>query len=189
MLFRRIDESGTVGALDSAGSGALLTTRDDFRQAMRTVAHSVTVVTTAGPAGAHGATVSAFSSVSADPPTVLVCLNASSRIAELVRANGVYAVNVLREGEQALAERFAGRTGPAGEAERFAGVELLEGSTLPLLAAAHTAFVCRLGEVITAGTHIICLGAVESVRVGSHRPLAYLDGAYVAVVSPLHPDA
>ena len=54
--------------------------RDNFLQAMRRVASSVTVVTTDGPHGRHGATVSAFCSVSADPPSVLICLRADSRI-------------------------------------------------------------------------------------------------------------
>ena len=58
-----------------------LAARDAYVHAMRRVASSVAVVTTDGPAGCHGATVSAFSSVSADPPTILVCLRGGSRIA------------------------------------------------------------------------------------------------------------
>lgn len=56
--------------------------RDDFIAAMRQIASTVAVVTTAGPGGKHGATVSSFCSVSADPPTMLVCLHGASRIAE-----------------------------------------------------------------------------------------------------------
>ena len=64
--------------------------RQDFINAMRTVASSVSVVTTDGPVGRHGATVSAFCSVSADPPTLLVCLNSGSRIARTVAENGQF---------------------------------------------------------------------------------------------------
>jgi flavin reductase len=155
--------------------------RNDFIRAMRTVAHSVTVVTTDGPHGRWGATVSAFTSVSADPPSILVCLHAGSRIATLVRDNGCYAVNVLREGERSLAEHFAGRN-LERDADRFEGVELVKGATLPSLAAAHTVFVCTLEQSIACGSHVICIGAVDEATSGSCRPLAYLDGEYVAVI-------
>jgi flavin reductase (DIM6/NTAB) family NADH-FMN oxidoreductase RutF len=158
-----------------------VTAREDFIRAMRTVAHSVTVVTSEGVAGRWGSTVSAFTSVSADPPSILVCLNADSRIAATVKANGRYAVNVLREGERALAERFAGR-GVGRDADRFEGVELVEGAAQPSLAAAHTVFVCTVRDVVPCGTHWIVIGAVESALSGAARPLAYLDGAYVAVI-------
>ena len=84
--------------------------RADFVAAMRGVANSVTIVTTDGPAGRCGATVSAFASVSADPPMVLVCLHAQSTIAALAQENGVFCVNVLPEGAGELAVRFAGAT-------------------------------------------------------------------------------
>lgn len=161
--------------------------RPDFLRAMRTVAHSVTVVTTDGAHGRWGATVSAFTSVSADPPSILVCLHADSRIAALVRDNGRYAVNVLREGERTLAERFAGR-GLARDDDRFVGVELIENAALPSLAAAHTVFVCTVQEIIPCGSHLICIGAVDEATSGACRPLAYLDGEYVAVI-PHHDDA
>lgn len=160
--------------------------RPDFIRAMRTVAHSVTVVTTEGAQGRWGATVSAFTSVSADPPSILVCLHADSRIAQLVRDNGRYAVNVLREGERSLAERFAGR-GLERDADRFEGVELVEGASLPSLAAAHTVFVCTVQQIIPCGSHWICIGAVDEATSGACRPLAYLDGEYVAVI-PHHED-
>lgn len=158
-----------------------MTAREEFIRAMRTVAHSVTVVTSDGAAGRWGSTVSAFTSVSADPPSILVCLNAESRLARTVRANGRYAVNVLREGERSLAERFAGR-GPAPEADRFEGVALVEGAAQPSLAAAHTVFVCTVQQIVPCGSHLIVIGAVESAISGAARPLAYLDGGYVAVI-------
>jgi flavin reductase len=157
--------------------------REDFIRAMRTVAHSVTVVTSEGSGGRWGSTVSAFTSVSADPPSILVCLNAESRIAGIVRANGRYAVNVLREGEMSLAERFAGRGIPS-DVDRFEGVDLVTGATQPSLAAAHTVFVCAVQQIVPCGTHWIVIGSVESAISGSARPLAYLDGGYVAVVPP-----
>jgi len=92
--------------------------RSLFIEAMRHVAQSVTVVTTQGADGCTGATVSAFSSLSADPPSVLVCLRSDSRIGLAVGRNRVFCVNVLPEGASALAGRFAGRF-DAEEPDRF----------------------------------------------------------------------
>ena len=82
--------------------------RDAFLAAMRQVAATVTVVTTDGLAGRAGATVSAFSSLSADPPSVLVCLRTDSRIARAVIENGAFCVNVLAEDAVEVARAFAG---------------------------------------------------------------------------------
>jgi len=84
---------------------------------MRQVAATVTVVTTDGPSGQAGATVSAFTSLSADPPSVLVCLRADSRIARAVQDNGVFCVNVLPE-DAVVAESIeaeSGRVVPVSE--------------------------------------------------------------------------
>ena len=83
--------------------------RTAFISAMRGVGASVTVVTTNGKAGRRGATVSAFCSVSADPPTILVCLNGSSGIADAVAENRLFNVNILRADQELIAQRFAGR--------------------------------------------------------------------------------
>jgi flavin reductase (DIM6/NTAB) family NADH-FMN oxidoreductase RutF len=155
--------------------------REAFVGAMRGVASSVAVVTTDGTAGRHGATVSAFCSVSADPPTVLVCLRAGSRIARTVAANGAFCVNVLGDSAGLLAERFAGRLPPA-DGDRFSGVDVVTDPGQPaVLAAASAAFGCRLVESLAAGSHLIAVGAVLEVRGGDGRPLAYLDGGYASV--------
>ena len=83
--------------------------RTAFISAMRGVGASVTVVTTNGKARRRGATVSAFCSVSADPPTILVCLNGSSGIAEAVAENRLFNVNILRADQKVIAQRFSGR--------------------------------------------------------------------------------
>jgi flavin reductase (DIM6/NTAB) family NADH-FMN oxidoreductase RutF len=152
-----------------------MTQRQQFIDAMRGVANSVTVVTTDGPAGRHGATVSAFCSVSADPPTVLVCLNAQSTIADLVMQNRRYTVTVLPEHCQHLADRFAGRF-DATLTNRFAGIE----NTSQLVAGA-TIFECELDSSVLSGSHQVVIGKVISCQSGEERPLTYLDGAYHCV--------
>lgn len=155
--------------------------RADFIRAMRAVASSVTVVTTGGPAGRHGATVSAFCSVSADPPSVLVCLKADSRIARAVAANGRFCVNVLARSREDIADRFAGREDHC-VADRFDGIPCSDdGGPAPGIRGA-TAFFCSLGGTLEFGSHRIFVGHVERVREGAPEPLTYLNGAYHRVV-------
>jgi flavin reductase (DIM6/NTAB) family NADH-FMN oxidoreductase RutF len=148
--------------------------RDVFIAAMRCVASSVCVVTTDGSAGRHGATVSAFCSVSADPPTVLVCLNMTSKIAQLVRENGVFKVSILPDGAKHIAERFAGMH-DSTVADRFEGIETsgaLHGIT------GATILSCTLSQAVEEGSHLVCMGRVQDVTLGANLPLTYLAGRY-----------
>jgi len=139
------------------------------------------VVTTDGPAGQHGATVSAFSSVSADPPTVLICLSEESRIARTVRENGHFCVNVLREDGAEIADRFAGLHDDAVN-DRFSGIDIdrATGGSPSILGA--TAFQCDLQRTVRSGSHLIVIGHVKDVRDGQAPPLAYREGSYHRVV-------
>lgn len=159
----------------SMGGGSV--TSEQFIGAMRKVASSVTVVTTDGGYGRHGATVSAFNSLSADPPSVLICLRAESRIARAVTHNGRFCVNVLPEQDAEVAARFAGHR-DFGDGSRFDGLILKEGRwACPALADA-TAFCCEVINVIRHGTHLIFIGHVMEVSKGDNPPLTYLDGRY-----------
>jgi len=149
--------------------------RDLFIKAMRDVAHSVTVVTTDGKAGRHGATVSAFCSVSADPPLALVCLNSTSKIAETVMENRFFNINILPEDASFIANRFAGAHDKHIE-DRFSDIELVE-SKIPELANC-TLFRCEVESTHKAGTHQIVIGKVLSATMGDQLPLTYLKGAY-----------
>lgn len=153
--------------------------RDGFLRAMRRVANSVTVVTTDGSAGCHGATVSAFSSVSADPPMVLVCLRSDSRIAQAVAENGALCVNVLPQDRSDLANRFAGRDGLD---DRFQGVSIRTDCSAPPEIDGATIFAGVVDQTISAGSHCIFVCRVLSVRSSDEPPLAYLDGAYHTLV-------
>ena len=150
--------------------------RSLFIEAMRHVAQSVTVVTTQGADGCTGATVSAFSSLSADPPSVLVCLRSDSRIGLAVGRNRVFCVNVLPEGASALAGRFAGRF-DAKEPDRFGAIDCRNSHSGPVLSGA-TAFECTVDQIITHGSHDICIGNVTAITNAATRPLAYMDGSF-----------
>ena len=155
------------------------TPRDAFITAMQQVAATVTVVTTDGPAGMAGATVSAFTSLSADPPSVLVCLKADSRIAQTVRDNGVFCVNVLSEDGVELAANFAGafdQTKP----NRFQGLDITQTEEGPILPRA-TAFTCSLDHSVIHGSHAICVGNVTGISNAGEKPLTYMSGAFHVV--------
>ncbi len=151
--------------------------REEFIMAMRGVAASVTVVTTDGSAGRLGATVSAFSSVSADPPTVLVCLRAGSRIAKAVAENGRFCVNVLPENSDAIADRFAGMHDHQ-VADRFIGIPCRGDAGVAPEIEGATTFSCAVDQIVTAGSHLVVFGLVGDVHNGGIEPLTYLDGAY-----------
>ena len=158
--------------------------RDEFIAAMRGVASSVSVVTTDGPAGRHGATVSAFCSVSADPPTVLICLHHASRTARAVGENGGFALNILAQDAGHVAERFAGADDDR-ISDRFEGIGVETGAFPGITGA--TTLKCRISQSVQAGSHRIFIGEVVAVSGEANQPLAYLDGGYHQVTPLKNP--
>ena len=158
--------------------------RDAFITTMRQVAASVAVVTTDGPAGRYGATVSTFCSVSADPPTVLICLSAERRIAKAVRDNQYFCVNLLSQNHIAIANRFAGMD-DARVSDRFSGIDHYGARGVSPALNAATVFSCKTEQLIASGSHLVVIGQVTAVRAGDPAPLTYLNGGYHALV-PAH---
>ena len=160
--------------------------RERFVAALRQLAQTVTIVTTDGPAGRHGATVSAFCSVSVEPPTLLVCLHADSRIARRVLANGRFAVNLLDVSQSSLAARFAGPDAASG---RFAGLDWAHAPNGSPALGEAAAFDCALLDAPRAGSHRIVTGRVVALAGRIAEPLLYRDGRYrrLAADSPRLP--
>jgi flavin reductase (DIM6/NTAB) family NADH-FMN oxidoreductase RutF len=155
--------------------------RKDFINAMRSVASPVTVVTTDGPYGRYGATVSAFSSVSADPPTVLVCLNAESRIASAVKENGQFCVNVLSNKAKEIANRFAGLHDRWID-DRFSGIDCFGSHGMSPIIDGGPSFLCAVTLIVKSGTHLIVTGQVQSISGDCDCPLIWRDGDYHTAV-------
>jgi len=126
-----------------------------------------------------GATVSAFSSLSADPPSVLVCLKSDSRIAGAVRDNGVFCVNILPEDAVEVAQGFAGAFDKA-QPDRFGDIDFTITEEGPILPRA-TAFACSLNRAIEHGSHAICIGDVTGISNAGEKPLTYMSGAFHVV--------
>jgi flavin reductase (DIM6/NTAB) family NADH-FMN oxidoreductase RutF len=130
-------------------------------------AAGVTVVTTRHGAGLHGLTVSAFMTVSWDPPLALICVERLSQSSDLIQESGVFAVNFLSDRQEFLAERFAGRA-PLVSA-RFDGVpHHFEATGSPILDGGLGWLDCRVEQMIEVGDHVIFLGRV--VRLGEGAP-------------------
>src|SRR5271167_2617666 len=87
---------------------------EEFRSAMRRLAGGVSIVSGAGPAGPLGVTATAVTSLTAEPPSVLCCLNRALDLESAVKATGTFAVNMLRADHHDLAKRFAGMHGVSG---------------------------------------------------------------------------
>jgi len=152
---------------------------EDFRGALGAFATGVTVVTTRGEEHPYGMTANAFSSVSLDPPLVLVCVKSFSEGADLIRENGVFAVNILAAEQEPLSRYFASKERPRGR-DAFAEVtHRVASSGSPILEGALAYLDCRLHAEHAAGDHDIFIG--EVLELGTRddaEPLIFHRGQY-----------
>ena len=161
---------------------------DAFRAAMRRLAGAVNIVTSASGDRRAGMTATAVCSVSADPPTILVCINRHAATRDVVVASGVFCVNILRAEDWELSTAFGGAM-PAEQ--RFGSRHWsVEGTGAPVLADALCALDCCVVQTIEHATHSIFLGVVRFVSTGTAgMPLIYSSGTYarVAALETPHP--
>jgi flavin reductase (DIM6/NTAB) family NADH-FMN oxidoreductase RutF len=151
----------------------------DFVAAMRANVTAVNLVTTDGPAGRFGLTVSAVSSVSAEPPLILACLNRRSPAVEAISRNGVFCVNALNADQAHIADCFAGRPRDTAQPFDFTCGSWLPGrSGAPELAGAVASLDCTVFAQHSAGSHEIFIGRVLSVISRALPPLLYWDRQY-----------
>ena len=145
-----------------------------YRDVIGRFASGVTVITTTTGGADHGTTASAVSSLSMDPPMLLVCLNRTSRTGAAVLASGFFGVNILAEEQGRIASAFA-RKG----ADKFAGVGVLRGATgVPLIADALAHLECEVQETVTGGTHTVFLARVREASGTDAAPLTYFRGRF-----------
>jgi len=156
---------------------------DLFRAVMGHFVTGITVVTALDGDRPNGITVNALSSVSLDPPLVMVALDRRRFLTPIVRAAGRYAVNILSEDQQALSDCFAGAAVEPGRPD-FCGAAWHRGATgLPLLDGAIATLECAVIETFSAGDHDLFIGEVE-VLGGSDAnamPLLYYRRRYLRI--------
>jgi flavin reductase (DIM6/NTAB) family NADH-FMN oxidoreductase RutF len=142
---------------------------------MKRFATGVTIVTTAHDGAIHGFTVNAFASVTADPPTVLVCVNKTARAHPLIAESGAFCVNILGLEQRGIAEKFT----TSEPQERFQGLTHRAGPTGSPIIDGVLAYVdCQVDSEMTAGTHTIFIGKVLEAGDREGPPLGYYDRAF-----------
>jgi 3-hydroxy-9,10-secoandrosta-1,3,5(10)-triene-9,17-dione monooxygenase reductase component len=147
---------------------------DVFRRVMGHFVTGVTVVSALDGERPFGITVNALSSVSLDPPLVMVALDRRRFLTPIVRAAGRYAVNILSEDQQALSDCFAGAPVEPGR-EAFCGAAWHRGETgLPLVDGAIATLECSVVETFSAGDHDLFIGRVDALANEEHHPMPLL---------------
>jgi flavin reductase (DIM6/NTAB) family NADH-FMN oxidoreductase RutF len=157
-------------------------TSSDFRKAMRQLTGGVSVITAGRGRDISGMTVTSVSSLSIDPPALIVSINRESSSWPLVKRYGFFGVNILTSDQIDIAERFTGKGGLKG-ADRFGGAGwMTRASGVPLLVGALAAIDCEVEDIVERHSHAIVIGRVLDVAVSARTAaLAYWQGRYVAI--------
>lgn len=153
-----------------------------FRGAMRELAAGVSLVAAGQGERRSGCTVTSITSLSLEPPTLVLCIGLKSATLAALREFGAFGVSVLAAAEGGLAERFSGRSGIHGQERFTAGdwIELITGA--PLLRDAAAAIDCAVEEVLERHTHAIVIGRVRAVHLGGHAPaLVHWRGGFASL--------
>jgi flavin reductase (DIM6/NTAB) family NADH-FMN oxidoreductase RutF len=154
----------------------------DFRSAMRHLAGGVSVITVGRGKNITGMTVTSVSSLSVDPPALIVSINRDSSSWPLLKRHGFFGVNILTADQIDIAERFTGKGGLKG-ADRFAGAQWITGvSGVPLFVGTLAAIECEAEDIVERHSHAIVIGRVLGIQRSSRTAaLAYWQGQYVAI--------
>lgn len=159
---------------------AQLVDREVFRHVIGHFATGVTVITTRYEEVNYGLTASAVSSLSLDPPMVVVCINKRTGTPKIISTVKVFSVNILRENQQAIARQFA-----TPHPDKFRGIPIIYGELgVPLLSNALATIECRVVSEVTGGTHAVFLAEVQAAHAEEGIPLAYYRGQMGAFVFP-----
>jgi flavin reductase ActVB len=148
---------------------------DEFRSVLGRFPSGVTVVTTKAPDGSDsGMTVSAFSSVSLQPPLVLICIEKSASAYQALTNSSGFVVNILSAGQEQIARRFA-----IVDIDRFEGIGYSRSQNgFAVLDDVMGVIECNTCTQHDAGDHTIIVGEVEAARAGTGSPLLYYRGGY-----------
>jgi flavin reductase (DIM6/NTAB) family NADH-FMN oxidoreductase RutF/DNA-binding GntR family transcriptional regulator len=148
--------------------------RGVFRDVIGRFASGVTVVTTHVGERDFGTTASAVSSLSLEPPMLLICLNETSETQNAIRESGRFAVNILADDQSEVATRFATKSSSKFRPEDIARAD----SGMPLIAGALAQIECRVTNAVSGGTHTVFLAEVERATATDASPLTYYRGRF-----------
>jgi flavin reductase (DIM6/NTAB) family NADH-FMN oxidoreductase RutF len=150
---------------------------DQFKYVMRQWASGVSIATMQTAERRHGLTISGFLSISPEPPLVLISVGQELTSDTLLQASGAYAINLLRDDQHELSDRFAGRL---GDVDRFEGLSTHTAATgAPILDDCLAWLDCRIVSSQVVGDHTLYIGEVDAAGVnGSTKPLIYWNADY-----------
>ncbi|MBI4328651.1 MAG: flavin reductase [Chloroflexi bacterium] len=155
---------------------------DVFRRVLGSFASGVTIVTSRVGDTVHGTTMSAFCSVSLDPPLVLICVDKKADSHDFIARGGVFAVNILPQSQADLATTLARKgTPPLEAAHRLEGIPYRTGATgAPILGAAMAYADCQVVQAVEAGDHTVYVGRIEDgdTPQSEAEPLLFYRGKY-----------
>ena len=153
-----------------------------FRLAMRRFPAAVSVITSADQSRRHGMTATAVTSLSLDPPSLVVCINRTTLLHDIIQVGRHFCVNVLRRDQAELSSAFGGAIAPEARFEH--GTWLTSEEGVSYLADAQVNIFCRKVAAIPYGTHTIFIGEAEAVNVHDPiEPLIYQDAKYCSSVA------
>ena len=151
---------------------------DQFKSGMRRLASGVSLITTIADGQRHGLVATAVSSVTGEPPSLLVCVNKTASAHAHINSAGVFCVNVLSDAHEGVAGRFS------SSVDRDKRFDLGEWQTLvtgaPALVGSLVSFDCEVRQVVPYQSHTIFLAEIVGIEMWSREinPLVYLDGRY-----------
>ncbi|WP_313804633.1 flavin reductase family protein [Sphingobium sp.] len=152
---------------------------------MRRVPGAVAIIATQADGARSGLVATAWTSLCADPPMLLVCVNRSASAHPLILRAGAFSLNLLDETETETVAIFSAQRGLDGDARFLPGCWSPSAQGQPLLRSAVAAFECRLHETHDYGTHTILIGHVEDMRSREDaHPMLYLDGRFARAAMP-----
>lgn len=153
---------------------------DDFRNAMRRLATTVTIVTALDDGRPVGMAATAVTSLSTEPPALLVCVNRNASMHPSLAIGKPISINLLTPDHTELTFAFGGKVAPA---ERFGhGDWVLDDSGVPCLADAQASLSCTIDAIFDYATHSIVVGKVNQIRFfGDVRPLLFGDGKFIGL--------
>ena len=154
-----------------------MTIQDDFKNALSSWASGVSVVSTRADGLAYGLTVSSFSSLSLDPPLVLVCLSNRNRLPDMIAAANGFTVSVLASDQADVSNSFA-KSGREPTTEFEGAEEQQTESGLPAVAGAAAFVSCELHDTLIKGDHTIVIGRVVQAESRDCEPLLYHNRRY-----------
>jgi len=156
-----------------------------FKHGMRSLAGAVCIITSSHDGRRYGMTATAVCSATAEPPTVLACVNRATATHRAIADSRLFCVNVLRHEDRDLSGLFSGAQKVD---ERFRAEHWTALATgAPVLVNALVSFDCRVVNSLDHGTHTIFLGEVQQLQIGRKgKPLLYSDGQYAKLASLAH---